>query len=216
MNSPNDGPMDGESAGDLPELSRDERRRLLAFARAAVEAAARGRRRPVVEPSELTPAMRRLADCFVTLYRHGDLRGCIGGRSGAEELWRAVIESATASATRDPRFLPVEPHELPTIEIEISVLTPQRALTWSDEADLRRKLRPYVHGVSISNGFRRALYLPKVWEHFEGSSDIVAAFLSNLSRKAGDPTGTMWRDPATRYEVFEALDFGESDADLQA
>lgn len=211
----NDGSdLDGAHAEDRPELSRSERALLLNLARSAVEAAAWGRKAPSVDRAALTPALRRKADCFVTLYRFGELRGCIGGRSGSDELWYAVIQSATASASRDPRFMPVQPHELPEIEIHISVLTPPRKLPWSDEADLRRKLKPHVHGVSIRNGSRRALYLPAVWRHFEGSPDIVATFLTNLSRKAGDDSGRMWRDPTTEYEVFEALEFGEADADL--
>jgi len=110
--------------------------------------------------------------------------------------------------------MPVTPGEVPDLEIQISVLTPARPLPWNGVADLRAKLKPYVHGVLIRNGMRRALYLPKVWEHFSGSPDIVAAFLEHLSRKAGDRTGDMWRDPATVYEVFESLDFGEADPDL--
>jgi AmmeMemoRadiSam system protein A len=209
----NASPKNGHAGGPM-ELTAAEKRTLLRLARAAVEAAAAGQRERFAEPDDLTPALRRPADCFVTLYKFGELRGCIGSRGSSEPLWRAVIDSATASATRDPRFLPVEPHEVHDLEIHISVLTPPRPLQWQSEAGLRASLKPHVHGVTIRNGYLRALYLPAVWEHFEGSSDIVAAFLSSLSRKAGDPTGQLWRDRRTAYEVFESLDFGEADADL--
>jgi len=197
-------------------LSPEEKRALLLLARASVENAVLGRRAPEPGAAELTDALRRRADCFVTLYKWGELRGCIGSRTGSEELWRAVVDSARASATRDPRFMPVEPHETGDVEIQISVLTPPRRLEWRSEADLRGALQPMVHGVTIRKAHQRALYLPKVWEHFAGADDIVAVFLTHLSRKAGDPSGAMWKDPRTVYEVFETLDFGEADAGKDA
>ncbi len=199
---------------DRPVLSAADKRWLLGLARRAVEAAAARRSGPAVDGETLSPAVRSRAACFVTLYRFGELRGCIGSRSDTEELWRAVIESARSSATQDPRFIPVMPDEVGALELHISVLTPMKPLTWRNEEDLRAQLKPFVHGVRIRNGIHRGLYLPTVWEHFAGASDIVAAFLGHLSQKAGDRSGTLWRDPNTAYEVFEALEFGEADADL--
>ena len=61
------------------------------------------------------------------------------------------------------------------------------------------------HGVILSRGTRRSVYLPQVatdtgWD--------LATFLSNLSRKAGLPMDA-WRQPATRFDVFTAEVFGE-------
>ena len=196
----------GNRAEELPRLSMADRRWLLRLARNSVEAAVSRRRMEPVDRKVLSAAVRQRADCFVTLYRFGSLRGCIGSRSGAGELWEAVIDSARASAIEDPRFMPVTPDELEDLVIEISVLTPLRPIAWRTEDDIRAQLKPFVHGVRIRNGLRRALYLPKVWEHFAGASDPVSAFLEHLSQKAGDLFGTMWRDPATTYEVFELSD----------
>jgi AMMECR1 domain-containing protein len=112
---------------------------------------------------------------------------------------------------RDPRFPSVTPSELPDLEIHISVLTPPRPLPVSGPDELRERLQPFVHGVTIQNGMLRALYLPQVWDHFAGDADIIASFLGSLSRKAGDMSGTLWRQQGTRFEVFEAISFGEGD-----
>jgi AmmeMemoRadiSam system protein A len=194
-------------------LTLDERRFLMKLARQAIEAAVIGKPMPPIPEADLTESLRRPADTFVTLNKFGELRGCIGSLGAGQPLYRSVIDSAQAAATRDPRFPPVTRAELPHIEVEISVLTPARPLTFSSLDELRKLLKPHVHGVIIQNGFRRALYLPQVWEHFEGRHDMVEAFLSSLSMKAGDWTGTLWRDPGTRYEVFEAECFTESDVE---
>jgi len=205
----------GETPPDAdasPEPTPSERRFLLGLARRAVEAAVRHEPRPRVDADDLTPALKRPADTFVTLYEHGDLRGCIGSRTGSQPLYEAVIENAGASATRDPRFPAVLPSELRDLVISISVLTPPRALSVSGPDDLRDRLQPFVHGVTIQSGTLRALYLPQVWDHFAGDADIVASFLTSLSRKAGDFSGKLWQQPGTRFEVFEAVSFGEGDA----
>ena len=199
-------PMD-----DATTLTDSDRRYLLRLARDTIEAVVRSKPRPRVVESELSESLLRPADTFVTLFLRGQLRGCIGSRSGREPLYRSVMDSAEASATRDPRFPPVAAWEVPELEISVSVLTPTRPIQWSTVNDLRERIQPFVHGVVLSNGVRRALYLPQVWEHFAGDPDAHAAFLSSLSRKAGDPTGTLWKDPGTRYEIFEAETFRESD-----
>ena len=57
---------------------------------------------------------------FVTLKKHGALRGCVGRFDASEPLYKVVQEMAIASSTQDPRFTPVEAKEIPELEIEIS------------------------------------------------------------------------------------------------
>jgi AMMECR1 domain-containing protein len=59
----------------------------------------------------------------VTLFREGELRGCIGHIFPREPLYRAVIECAHGAAMRDPRFPAVTGFESDKLTIEISVLT---------------------------------------------------------------------------------------------
>lgn len=118
------------------------------------EYVARGR---VIEvPVDTTDELKcGCAGAFVCLKMHGDLRGCIGTiepvrRSLAEE----IINNAISAATRDPRFLPVEPEELPLLEVAVDVLFPP------EEIDGPEHLDPKRFGVIVENGSRRGLLLP--------------------------------------------------------
>src|SRR5918911_2170873 len=98
---------------------------LVQLAHRAVESYVRERRRlePIPE-EELPPELRQRAGTFVSLHEFGELRGCIGTfvaqrANVAEE----VIDNAIASATRDPRFPPVQPSELDDLEISGDVLS---------------------------------------------------------------------------------------------
>ncbi|HSN68816.1 MAG TPA: AmmeMemoRadiSam system protein A, partial [Thermoanaerobaculia bacterium] len=104
-------------------LSRDERREILAIARAAIETALR-RETLSYDAFTVTPEMERRAGVFVTLRQGDDLRGCIGVLEPSEPLYRAVASAAVSSALGDPRFPGVTPAELPSLSLEISVLSP--------------------------------------------------------------------------------------------
>jgi AmmeMemoRadiSam system protein A len=127
---------------------------LVQLARASVEAYVRDRRR-MDAPRELAPEMRGRAGVFVSLHKFGDLRGCIGTiepvrASVAEE----IIDNAISAATRDPRFFPVEPEELPDLEISVDVLTEPEPVGSIKELD------PQKYGVIVERGGRRGLLLP--------------------------------------------------------
>jgi len=72
--------------------------------------------------------LMRVGASFVTLRRHGDLRGCIG----TLDAWRALADdvhaNACAAAFRDPRFAPVCARELAEVTIEVSVLNPSERM----------------------------------------------------------------------------------------
>lgn len=123
--------------------------------------------------------------CFVTLKQaDGRLRGCIGSPTAHRALAIDVAENAFRAAFRDPRFPPVATDEYATLRLSISVLSPQSPMTITDEADLLRQLRPRVDGLVISDGGRRALFLPSVWAQLP----TPAVFLAHLKQKAGMPT----------------------------
>ncbi|MBN1129484.1 MAG: AmmeMemoRadiSam system protein A, partial [Chitinispirillaceae bacterium] len=100
-------------------------------------------------------------------------------------LYLAVIENAKNAALSDPRFPRVTPPELPSIKIELSVLTKPFPLEYKNADDLLHKLIPDVDGVILQKGHHQSTYLPQVWEHFSGNK---VKFLENLSLKAGLPS----------------------------
>ena len=59
-------------------------------------------------PADLTPIMLQKRGCFVTLHKHGALRGCIGTLEPVKALGACVVENAINAAFRDPRFTPLD------------------------------------------------------------------------------------------------------------
>lgn len=135
---------------------------------------------------------------FVSLHRHGDLRGCIGHVLGDAPLPDLVGDMAVAAASEDPRFPPVRPDELDGLAVEVSFLS-------APEPARAEDVVPGEHGVLIRRGGRMGVFLPQVapeqgWDR--------ATLLAMLCRKAGLPPEAL-RDPATRLEVFRAQVVGE-------
>jgi AmmeMemoRadiSam system protein A len=153
-----------------------------------------------LQPDEdaLSAALREIRASFVTLHRHGDLRGCTGSLEAVQPLALDVARTACSSALSDPRFYPVTAAELDGIDIEISVLSPLTPMTVRDEADLLGQLVPEVDGLVLMAGIRRATFLPKVWEQLPSPREFLCA----LKRKAGLPADFWSRDMAVyRYHT---------------
>lgn len=118
---------------------------------------------------------------FATLHKNGRLRGCIGTIEPVSILKEAVCENARAAAFRDSRFAPLTAEEFPEIDIEVSVLTTPRPLDYEGPSDLISRLVPGKDGVVLKKGFRKATFLPQVWEQLPTARE----FLSQLCMKAG-------------------------------
>ncbi len=121
------------------------------------------------------------AATFTTLRADGKLRGCVGNLESVRPLAKDVVHTAFRAAFRDPRFDPVVQHELSTIRLEVSVLSPVEPFAVSDEADLLERLEPRADGLVIGLGSRRATFLPKVWDQLPNPDE----FLSALKVKCG-------------------------------
>ena len=102
--------------------------------------------------------------CFVTLTKDHELRGCIGNIFPREPLYQGVIHMAQNAAAEDPRFPPVKPEELERLKIGISVLTVPRELLFDSPADLVQKAPAERGWRGAHGGPRQATFLPQVWE----------------------------------------------------
>jgi AmmeMemoRadiSam system protein A len=90
-----------------------------------------------------------------------------------------VEEMALSAALHDPRFYPVTAEELANIDIEISVLSPLRKITDTNEIVLGK------HGILIQQGHHSGVFLPQVATETGWS---LEEFLGHCSRdKAGLP-----------------------------
>jgi AmmeMemoRadiSam system protein A len=193
--------------GDM--LSASDQRCLLILARTAVAAAVRGQPPPDPADPSVSPALRQLGCCFVTLTCGGHLRGCIGGLQPERPLHAEVGLRAAQAALHDPRFVPVQPAELPGLEVEISVLTPPQPLTYSGPADLVRRLRPGVDGVVLHLNERRATFLPQVWERVPEPERFLSLLCDKLGARAD-----AWRRKPLRVETYQVIKFTEAEFGL--
>jgi len=154
----------------------------------------------VVKPADYSDSLQQNLACFVTLHKHGQLRGCIGALEAYQPLINDVTEHAFAAAFKDPRFPPLSKDEFEQLKIEISVLGSPEAMQFIDQDDLLDQIQPGVDGLILEHGFNRGTFLPSVWEQLPDKKD----FLNQLKMKAGLPI-SWWDDKVkiSRYQTFQ-------------
>ena len=109
----------------------------------------------IPKPKELTPEMRERAGVFISLHKHGQLRGCIGTfEPTRENVAEEIIANAISSSTRDPRFPPVAASELDEVEYGVDILTEPEPVKDISQLDAKD------YGVIVESGWRRGLLLP--------------------------------------------------------
>ena len=187
---------------ETKQLTKHEQDFLIKLARETVEEYVKNKKKPKVDEKELTPALKKVQGCFVTLNKNHNLRGCIGHILPKEELYKCIIDNAVNAAVNDHRFNPVTEDELNEIEIEISVLTVPQRLEFSSGEDLKSKLKPKIDGIVLKKGFYQSTYLPQVWEQLSDKE----LFLSSLCRKAG-LSSECWKDTSTQVYTYQAFVF---------
>jgi AmmeMemoRadiSam system protein A len=132
--------------------------------------------------------------CFVSIKtRTRDLRGCIGTIEPARQtLAEEIIMNAVNAASRDPRFPPVSPSELPDLVYSVDILAAPEPTTFEG-------LDPEIYGVIVEDelGLSRGLLLPDI----EGV-DTATRQVEIAARKAGIPPGAalkLWRFRVVRF-----------------
>ena len=147
-----------------------------------------GRRAAMPEglPKEM---LDRKAGAFVSLHMEsGELRGCIGTLAPAFGcVAEEILQNAVSAATRDPRFPPVRPAELPHIVCNVDVLGESEPCQMED-------LDPKRYGVIVSAGGRRGLLLPDL-----AGVDSVEQQIAIARQKAG--IGPEEKVSLQRFEV---------------
>ncbi len=185
-------------ADDLPDLTYEQKIRLLRVARNSVFKYVSRSVVPQVEEDD--ERLKAKQGVFVSLHIGDRLRGCIGTFEGDGPLVQTVVDMAVGAAARDPRFSPMRLDEVPKTEFELSVLSPLKAVA-------PEEVEPGRHGLLVTLGRKRGTLLPQVatqqgWDR--------ETFLSQTCIKAGLDADA-WRDETARIEVFTADVFCESD-----
>jgi AmmeMemoRadiSam system protein B/AmmeMemoRadiSam system protein A len=181
-----------------PDLSADEKSKLLAIARESIAQYLKDGTLPQPEVTE--PNLTRKSGAFVTLESGGELRGCIGHLLAQEPLYVTVRQAAVSAATQDPRFPALTEEELGDVTVEISVLSPLRRITDVQEIEVG------THGLFIVAEGGSGLLLPQVATEEGWSRD---EFLDAVCLKAGLPQDT-WRTGNAALYTFTAIVFSEA------
>ena len=101
--------------------------------------------------------IKNKAGIFISIKKHGQLRGCIGTIAPTEKnIASEILQNSISAATNDPRFNPIEPNELEDLTYSIDVLSPSEPIKDKYELDVLR------YGVIVSYGERRGLLLPNL------------------------------------------------------
>jgi MEMO1 family protein len=173
-------------------LNADEKALLHRIARQSIEARLLSKKAPSLD--DLPAALRENRGAFVTLNKHGQLRGCIGRLAADRPLGEVVAEMALAAAFQDPRFRPLTADELKDLELEISVLTPFTKISSTDEIQVGK------HGILMRKGGSSGLLLPQVATDYGWDR---TTFLEHTCQKAGLPKDA-WKDQSTEIYIFSA------------
>lgn len=145
------------------------------------------------QPEELTPEMNRRAGVFVSIHKHGELRGCIGTFEPTKDnVAEEIRVNAISSATKDPRFPPVTVSELDELDYSVDILSKP------DPVENMSQLDPKEYGVIVESGYRRGLLLPDL----EGV-DTVEQQIAICRLKAGimaDEPVKLYRFHVSRFK----------------
>ena len=126
-------------------------------------------------PDSREELRHRRAGAFVSIHKDGRLRGCIGTIAPTCScIAREIAQNALSASLRDPRFSPIRPSELDSLEITVDVLGETEKISSPDQLDVKR------YGVIVTKGRRRGLLLPNL-----DGVDTVEEQISIALQKAG-------------------------------
>jgi AmmeMemoRadiSam system protein B/AmmeMemoRadiSam system protein A len=182
-------------------LNEDDFQTLLSIARNSLKETFKAKKATEFTPEKdlLTSSLEKNRGAFVTLHKHGKLRGCIGHMQEDTPLYKTVSNTVLLSAFGDRRFPPLTEDEMKDIDIEISVLSPMKTIQSWKEIVLGRD------GIIVEKQGKSAVYLPQValeqgW--------TIEDTLSHLCQKAGLSEDD-WKSDC-RFKTFTAQVFGET------
>lgn len=140
----------------------------------------------VMEPPADTPQkLMKRSMSFVTILKliggTPELRGCIGYLKPIEPLALNVIHAAISAATQDPRFPPMQPHELNNVIFEVSVLSMQERLHGRGR-ELLKQFTIGRDGLVVEYRIYKGLLLPEVPVEYCWDNET---FISETCVKAG-------------------------------
>ncbi len=185
-------------------LSNQYRSKLLGLARSVLENELIEARHDLNKFDD--PLFAKKRGLFVTLYSHGTLRGCIGRIEAVDSIYRNVLDLSKSAAFKDPRFSPLQPSELDSVNIEISILSVPMEVTGDSSMEKVRKLRPFIDGVILSAEGMHSTFLPQVWDGLPDHHE----FMAQLCLKA-HLDADYWKHNEINIQSYQVEHFKEAD-----
>ncbi len=145
--------------------------------------------------TDLREKLKENLGVFVTLNKHGELRGCIGFPEPVLPLGNAIRDAARAAAYHDPRFLPVSKEEIKDLHIEITLLTKPELI----KSNYIKNIHIGKDGLIVKNQYASGLLLPQVATEWGWGAK---EFLSQTCVKAG-LNADAWKDKAVKVYKFQ-------------
>ena len=125
------------------------------WARQCIETYIKTKKLPPMEEILPDNFLKTKAGVFVTIYEHGELRGCLGSvKPLKENLGQEIAHNAVSAATCDPRFSPIKKSEFPYLKIVVDVLTNPIPILSVMDLDVTK------YGIIVENGDRKGVVLP--------------------------------------------------------
>jgi AmmeMemoRadiSam system protein A/AmmeMemoRadiSam system protein B len=182
-----------ENAKKQVEKHRSEEDPYVQLARLSLETYIRTGKRASI-PKDLPQEMlSKKAGVFVTLYKHGKLRGCIGTIEPVTScVAEEILRNAISSGTEDPRFDRVDESELEALVYSVDVLMEKEPVQSMSQLDVKR------YGIIVSKGFRRGLLLPNL-EGVDDPETQVAIAKQKAGIRIDDEDVTIERFEVVRH-----------------
>jgi len=177
-----DRPLRPRREDGLPILPTEQQERLLSLAHLAIRSHWHPELTHDLQQAQTQlPLAQEPMACFVTLYRQGELRGCIGCLEPEKSLADALVYFAQAAAFRDPRFAALSEAELDECQLSISLLGPLLPIPAQTRAQLLQALIPKEDGLWLQSPGHKATFLPAVWRELPDPEE----FVDHLLHKGG-------------------------------
>jgi AmmeMemoRadiSam system protein A len=100
---------------------------------------------------------KKKGGCFVTLYKNGELRGCMGTIEPTQEnLGREIMQNTVRAAIYDSRFLPVTEEELPFLAYAVDIIHQPEIIHAAEGYNVKE------YGIIVMKEGRTGLLLPNL------------------------------------------------------
>jgi len=139
---------------DSAKSGEDEYVRL---ARHTIEHYTKTGKRPALPDGLPDEMLSKRAGVFVSLKKHGNLRGCIGTIGPVtKNIAEEISKNAVSAAAYDPRFDAVQSFELEDLVYSVDILAEPEKISSPKELDVEK------YGVIVTGGGKRGLLLPNL------------------------------------------------------